>query len=127
MVKRHLRNVIRMNAGEVAKKANVGKDTLRYYEKLGLISDPPRDTNGYRNYSSSVLEELRFIKLGQSVGFTLSEIKPAIPFLANPKPGCPLLSQAIDSQIERVNMKIADLEQSKATLERWRDKLHERR
>ena len=114
-----------MNAGEVAKKAEVGKDTLRYYEKMGLISEPPRDTNGYRNYPNSVLEELRFIKLGQSVGFTLNEIKPAIPFLANPKPGCPLLSEAIDNQIERVNSKISELKQSKITLERWRSKLLE--
>lgn len=112
-----------MNASEVAKKAEIGKDTLRYYEKLGLITPPPRSLNGYRDYPVSVLEELRFIKLGQSVGFTLSEIKPAIPFLANPKPGCPLLTEAISSQIKRVDERIIELQQSKATLERWQSKL----
>lgn len=112
-----------MNSSEVAKLADIGKDTLRYYEKLGLISKPPRSANGYRKYPKTVLEELRFIKLGQSVGFTLNEIKPAIPFLANPKPGCPLLSNAIIAQIQRVDTKIAELKQSKATLERWQSKL----
>jgi DNA-binding transcriptional MerR regulator len=114
-----------MNASEVAKRADIGKDTLRYYEKLGLITSPPRSANGYRNYPPTILDELRFIKLGQSVGFTLNEIKPAIPFLANPDPGCPLLTKAIESQIDRVNSKIEELEQSKATLERWRVKLAE--
>jgi DNA-binding transcriptional MerR regulator len=48
------------------------------------------------------LEELKFIKMAQSVGFTLNEIKPAIPSLSNPKPGCPLLTKAIVDQIERI-------------------------
>lgn len=112
-----------MNASEVARLASISKDTLRYYEKQGLITSPPRSANGYREYPAFVLDELRFIKLGQSVGFTLNEIKPAIPFLREPKPGCPLLTAAITQQIERVDTKIAELQQSKATLTRWLDKL----
>jgi DNA-binding transcriptional MerR regulator len=59
----------------------------------------------------------------QSVGFTLSEIKPAISFLASPKPGCPLLTKAIIMQIERIEEKIIELETSKNTLNRWLLKL----
>jgi DNA-binding transcriptional MerR regulator len=76
-----------MNASEVARLASISKDTLRYYEKQGLISQPPRSANGYREYPAFVLEELRFIKLGQSVGFTLNEIKPAIPLVCAILPG----------------------------------------
>lgn len=112
-----------MNAAEVAKRAGIGKDTLRYYEKIGLISPPPRSANGYRAYNPTVLDELRFIKLGQSVGFTLGEIKPAIPFVRDPRPGCPLLTKALVDQVERVDEKIAELEQAKATLQRWLIKL----
>ena len=108
-----------MKASELAQKANLGKDTLRYYEKIGLISAPPRGSNGYRDYPNSCLDELKFIKMG----FTLNEIKPAIAFLVNPEPGCPLLTSAISKQIERINEKIVELEHSKVTLHRWLDKL----
>ncbi|MDC0602456.1 MerR family transcriptional regulator [Aliiglaciecola sp.] len=112
-----------MKANELAKIADVGKDTLRYYEKIGLISTPPRSSNGYREYPDSCLEELKFIKMAQSVGFTLSEIKPAIPFLANPDPGCPLLTNAMTNQIQRIDQKIEELETAKSTLLRWLEKL----
>jgi len=112
-----------VKANELAKIADVGHDTLRYYEKIGLISTPPRGSNGYREYPDSCLEELKFIKMDQSVGFTLSEIKPAIPFLANPDPGCPLLTNAMTNQIQRIDQKIEELETAKSTLLRWLEKL----
>ncbi|WP_100658578.1 MerR family transcriptional regulator [Alteromonas flava] len=112
-----------MQASEVAKRAGVNKDTLRYYEQLGVISAPKRAANGYREYSEETLEELRFIKLAQSVGFTLQEIKPAIPFVQNPIPGCPKLTQAITQQLARIDDKLAELARSRQTLLRWLDKL----
>ena len=112
-----------MRANELAKRTGLGKDTLRYYEQIGVISRPPRASNGYRDYPESCLEQLKFIKMAQSVGFTLNEIKPAIPFLANPKPGCPLLAKAIVDQINRIEEKISELETSKTTLNRWLLKL----
>jgi DNA-binding transcriptional MerR regulator len=62
--------------------------------------------------------------MAQSVGFTLNEIKPAIPSLSNPKPGCPLLTKAIVDQIERIEEKVIELETSKSTLNRWLLKLN---
>jgi DNA-binding transcriptional MerR regulator len=112
-----------VQASELAKRANVAKDTLRYYEKIGLISKPPRNANGYRDYPAACLEELKFIKMAQSVGFTINEIKPAIPLIANPDANCPLLSGAISNQILRIEEKIAELQQSKSTLQRWLVKL----
>ena len=121
---RHLLFEQMMKANELAKRTGLGKDTLRYYEQIGVISSPPRGDNGYRDYPESCLEELKFIKMAQSVGFTLNEIKPAIAFLANPKPCCPLLTKAIVDQIERIEEKIIELETSKSTLSRWLLKLH---
>jgi DNA-binding transcriptional MerR regulator len=121
---RHLLIEQMMKANELAKRTGLGKDTLRYYEQIGVISSPPRGDNGYRDYPESCLEELKFIKMAQSVGFTLNEIKPAIPFLANPKPGCPLLTKAIVDQIERIEEKVIELETSKSTLNRWLLKLN---
>lgn len=108
-----------MKANEVSRSAGIGKETLRYYEKIGLITVPSRGSNGYRHYEPIVLKELRFIKLAQSVGFTLNEIKPAIPYLSNPNPDCPELKAALENQLQRVEEKIEELHTSKATIKRW--------
>ena len=113
-----------MKAIDVAKSAGISKETLRYYEKIGLISKPIRQQNGYRSYDLHVLEELRFIKLGQMVGFTLNEIKVAIPSLKNPVSKCPQLIQALEQQLARVDEKMAELSDAKILLARWLSKLN---
>lgn len=110
-----------MKANEVTKLTDTSKDTLRYYEKIGLISKPIRNGNGYRDYSKKTLQELKFIKLAQSLGFTLTEIKQAIPHVANPVPGCPKLTAALQNQITRVDSKIEELKHTRKTLEKWLD------
>jgi DNA-binding transcriptional MerR regulator len=112
-----------MKAKDVAKSAEISKETLRYYEKIGLISVPARQENGYRSYDHHVLEELRFIKLGQTVGFTLNEIKIAIPSLKTPNPKCPQLILALEQQLVRVNEKMVELGDAKMLLTRWLIKL----
>jgi DNA-binding transcriptional MerR regulator len=112
-----------MKAIDVATLAGISKETLRYYEKIGLISVPARQQNGYRSYDRHVLEELRFIKLGQTVGFTLNEIKVAIPSLRTPDPKCPRLIEALELQLARVNEKMAELADAKMLLARWLNKL----
>lgn len=111
-----------MRSEQLATQAQVGKDTLRYYEKIGLLSPPPRGANGYRCYSKANLNELKFIKLAQSVGFTLNEIKPAIPFVNNPQPGCPKLRKAIESKLVEIEQRIEELGQAKEKLQYWMDK-----
>ncbi len=113
-----------MKAIDVAKLAGISKETLRYYEAIGLISVPARLANGYRSYDQHVLDELRFIKLGQTVGFTLNEIKVAIPSLKSPDPKCPKLIKALEEQQARVNEKIAELTEVKILLARWISKLN---
>ncbi len=108
-----------MRSEQLAEKANVGKDTLRYYEKIGLLTPPPRGANGYRHYSKENLNELKFIKLAQSVGFTLNEIKPAIPFVNNPQPGCPKLRKAIENKLTEIEGRIEELHQAKSKLRYW--------
>lgn len=112
-----------MTPNEVAKRAEISKETLRYYESIGLVTPPQRLANGYRSYKPAVLDELRFIKLAQTAGFTLNEIKPAIPHLQQPVPQCPQLIAAIRAQIGRVDDKIDELQAARALLNRWLDKL----
>ena len=111
-----------MRSEQLAEKAGVAKDTLRYYEKIGLISKPERGANGYRCYTQENYYQLKFIKLAQSVGFTLKEIKPAIPFVNNPQPGCPKLRGAIEHKLVEIDQRIEELQVAKEKLVYWKDK-----
>jgi DNA-binding transcriptional MerR regulator len=63
-----------MLIGDLAKLSDITPATIRYYEELGLLTAPPRSEAGYRHYSETTIDELRFIKKGQSLGFSLEEI-----------------------------------------------------
>ena len=63
-----------LRVGEVAARAGVHRETLRYYERRGLIPPPPRRISGYRAYPAETVERVRLIKWAQSLGFTLREI-----------------------------------------------------
>jgi MerR family transcriptional regulator, copper efflux regulator len=93
-----------MQIHQLEAASGLSRDTLRYYEKLGLISPPRRLANGYRDYEAHALQELSFIRKGQSLGFTLAEIKPGIEHLRNPP--------------ERCDELIAKLRERKAQLQR---------
>jgi Hg(II)-responsive transcriptional regulator len=64
-----------MRIGEVAARAGVKIQTLRYYERRGLLEEPRRTSSGYRQYSAETVRVLRFIKRAQELGFTLAEIQ----------------------------------------------------
>jgi len=63
-----------MRIGEVAAAVRLDPQTIRYYERRGLLPEPQRDPSGYRTYDHSVITRLQFIRAGQGVGFTLVEI-----------------------------------------------------
>ena len=63
-----------MLIGDVAKLSDITPATIRYYEELGLLTTPARSEAGYRHYTETTIEELRFIKKGQGLGFSLDEI-----------------------------------------------------
>jgi len=64
-----------MQIGELAKRAEVPIETVRYYERRGLMAAPNRRPSGYRSYEAQDLERLRFIRRGKALGFTLDEIR----------------------------------------------------
>ena len=63
-----------MLIGDLARLSDISPATIRYYEELGLLTAPPRSEAGYRHYSETTIDELRFIKKGQGLGFSLEEI-----------------------------------------------------
>jgi len=64
-----------LTIGKVARRAEVGVETIRFYERKGLIDEPPRRESGYRQYPEETISRLRFIKRAKELGFTLREIK----------------------------------------------------
>src|SRR5687768_13450794 len=67
-----------LKIGEVSKRSGIGIETLRFYERSGLLDKPNRTISGYRMYDASVIERLDFIKRAQVLGFSLTEIKQII-------------------------------------------------
>ena len=99
-----------MKIGTVAKQAKVAIETVRYYERRGLIPPPPRTSSGYREYPVDTVNRIRFVKRAQKVGFTLSEIQKLLNLEARPLNVCTeVKAQAITRQIE-VRERIDDLQ-----------------
>lgn len=70
-----------MNIGQLAEQAGVSADTLRFYEREGLIEPPARAANGYRSYRTEDAQRVRFVRSAQALGFTLAEIRGILPRL----------------------------------------------
>ncbi|MEW6129041.1 MAG: heavy metal-responsive transcriptional regulator [Acidobacteriota bacterium] len=105
-----------MRISQVATQAAVNIQTVRLYERLGLLKAPPRTPSGYRNYSQAAVEMIRFIKDAQELGFTLREIKQLIA-LRDPA----RFTTAEAAEITRV--KIREIENKIARLTQMRDAL----
>jgi Hg(II)-responsive transcriptional regulator len=107
-----------MRSGELAGRAGVNAETLRYYERRGLLADPPRTPGGYRDYPASALDLLRFIKRAQQLGFTLHEVEELVQLGDGGPDSC-------DAARVLAEAHKADLERRIADLERMRDSLGE--
>ena len=102
--------------GEVASRAGVNKETVRYYEKRNLISEPDRRRSGYRIFTKRHIEQIKFIKRAQELGFTLSEIKELLELRLDGKTSCEQVRKKAESKREEVREKIKDLEGIKNVL-----------
>ena len=98
-----------LTIGELAKRARVNLETIRYYERQELLLKPPRLQSGYRSFPEESVGRIRFIKQAQKVGFSLKEIKELLMLQAEPH------SVAADLG-ERVEAKIAHIEEKLRTL-----------
>jgi Hg(II)-responsive transcriptional regulator len=76
-----------MRIGEAAARASVNIQTLRYYERRGLLPEPQRGSSGYRAYDPATVRLVRFIKRAQELGFTLREIEDLIELRQSPRRG----------------------------------------
>ncbi len=98
-----------MRIGELAKRAAIKVDTVRYYEKAGLLPLPPRRPNGYRDYGSGHLERLAFIRHCRALDMPLDDVRQLLDLLAHPNADCQDANRLVDEQLARVQERIADL------------------
>ena len=109
-----------MKIGEVAKRSGCSIQTIRYYEKEGLISAPARSDGNFRLYDGSTLEKLAFIKNCRALDLTLSEIKHLITLQHSPGTPCEAVNDMIDSHLQIVETRITDLQNLHGDLKRLR-------
>lgn len=102
--------------GEVASRAHVNKETVRYYEKRELIPEPDRRRSGYRIFTQRHIDQITFIKRAQQLGFTLSEIKELLELRIDEDITCSEIRSEARHKYQDVIAKIEDLERIKKTL-----------
>lgn len=100
----------------LAEAAGVNQQTIRYYERRGLIPEPPRTEAGYRMFPADTLRRVRFIKQAQALGFTLKEIEALLNLRVRPGVGCADIRQRAREKLEDIGEKIAALERMEAAL-----------
>jgi Hg(II)-responsive transcriptional regulator len=105
-----------LTIGEVAEQANVHIETLRYYERRGLVAKPPRSASNYRRYPEDALRRVRFIKRAQELGFSLYDIKELLSLRADPEADCAEVRACAEAKMKDIEAKICALTAMKYAL-----------
>ena len=105
-----------LRSGELARLANVNVETLRFYERQGLLAEPPRRASGYREYPAEAVSLVRFFKRAQELGFSLREIKELLALREVPRATCGDVVVLAQRKIEEIDTKINDLRAVRAAL-----------
>ena len=105
-----------MNIGELARSAEVNIDTVRFYERRGVLPRPDRRPSGYRVYSDATVERLRLARSMQSLGFTLNEIVDALHASDGADATCENERWRLEAVLTRLDAKISDLRRTRREL-----------
>lgn len=102
-----------LTIGTLASKAGVNIETIRYYQRRGLLQEPPKPREGYRHYPSESVDRVRFIKRAQKLGFTLEEI---VTLLQLGDGHCAETQKLATQKLQLIEARLADLEKMRDTL-----------
>ena len=105
-----------LTIGKVARLAGVGIETIRFYEREGLVADPPRKESGYRQYGPETVARLRFIHRARELGFSLGEIKELLFLQVDPSQTCGHIVEKAEEKIREIDQKIQALVRMKDAL-----------
>lgn len=106
----------RLQRAELARRTGCNLETIRYYEKTGMMPDPPRTTSGYRVYDDSHLSRLRFILRARELGFSIEQIRGLLDLVDGGTQTCAEVKERTDRHLADVRAKIADLKRIEKVL-----------
>ena len=98
-----------MTIGRLAREADVSTDTVRFYERKGLLSEVARSESGYRQYGEEAVQRLKFIRRAKALGFTLGEISDLLDLNTNDHESCKEAGERAERTIARIDAQIAEL------------------
>lgn len=105
-----------LSRGSLAKRTGVHIETIRYYENIGLMPEPPRTAGGHRIYDESLLKRLSFIRRCRELGFSLDELRGLLALVDGGSYSCAEVLESVQAHLERIRGKIRDLRKMQKTL-----------
>lgn len=111
-----------LKIGELAKRADVNLQTVRYYEREGLLPEPPRLSSGYRLYPDTAVRRIRFIKRAQEIGFSLAEVSELLSLRVDARRGSGEVRALAQMKVADIDGKIRTLKAMKTALQRLTDR-----
>lgn len=106
-----------MTIGELARRAGVGVETVRFYERLELLPRPPRPARGFRLYPDESVERVRFVRQARELGFTLAEAKELLALRARADVRCTAVRGKAERKLAEIDRRIAELTRIRAALD----------
>src|SRR5215469_9114895 len=104
--------------GQVAHETGLSIDTIRFYEKQGLLKRSPRSEGGFRLFSLGDIETLKFVRKAQELGFSLNEIRELLILRSDHVPACSHVKELLDQKVVAVEQKIRELQDLERNLKR---------
>ena len=105
-----------LRSSELASQGGVNRETVRYYERRGLLPKPPRTAAGYRAFDGDAVRRLRFIKQAQALGFSLKEIRALLALRLDPRASCADVRRRAEAKIADIDEKLRALRAMKRAL-----------
>ena len=97
----------KLTISRVATEGGVSVETVRYYQRRGLLEEPPKPVGGYRNYPEEIVKRIRFIKRAQALGFSLDEVSELLQL--DIRDGCPKSCDLAERKLVVIDQKMAEL------------------
>jgi MerR family transcriptional regulator, copper efflux regulator len=110
-----------LNIGQVAQKTGLGIETIRFYERKGLINEPSRKQSGYRQYAQEHILQLLFIQQAKELGFSLNEIGELLSLRSDEKSECKDIKQLAGIKLDDIDSKIKMLQRMRRSLKKLVD------
>lgn len=103
--------------GELSRESAVNLETIRYYERIGLLQPPARNASGYRTYQADAVRRLSFIRRGRELGFSIEQLRTLLELADHPHSPCAEADQLARTHLQQVDARIADLQQMRNVLQ----------